>query len=73
MSDRRRWGLCLLLGLLMIAFFTLLNGCSGDERVVMVAPQGDVQATCEGCHTSQEMLVATALPDPPPPAESGEG
>ncbi len=29
-------------------------------------------ATCEGCHTNQGMLIATALPDTLP-ADTGEG
>ena len=41
------------------------NGDGGGGPVLQVA-------TCEGCHTNQAMLIATALPDTLP-ADTGEG
>jgi hypothetical protein len=59
--------------LLMAALFIgiILTGCSDDDDPI-TGPDESIKATCEGCHTSEEMLKATALPDEPPEDE-GEG
>ena len=50
-----------------------LVGCSGDDAPDGgTIPEGPIVATCEGCHTNQEMLIAVAEPDEPPESE-GEG
>jgi hypothetical protein len=56
--------------LLSATFLTLLVGCDDDESIVA---GHDDQSTCVGCHASEQMLKATALPDPPPPEDEGEG
>lgn len=59
-----------------VALFALILGmvaCSGDDvQNGGTIPEGPVVATCEGCHTNQEMLIAVAEPDVPPEDE-GEG
>ena len=49
-------------------------GCSGDDVPENggTIPEGPIVASCEGCHTNQEMLIAVAAPDPPVESE-GEG
>ena len=66
-----RAGLALLL-IAMLAFVAL-TGCGDDDEPGVVDPDASVTATCEGCHTDQAKLQATALPDPPPPEDEGEG
>jgi hypothetical protein len=58
---------------LLVAFLLVLTlawGCSDDEAITSPAELN--KATCEGCHTSERMLKATALPDPPI-EDTGEG
>ncbi len=70
MSQRK---MLFLLGALMIAVGGLLVGCEGNDVPDQgTGPEGMQTATCEGCHTNQEMLIATALPDEPP-EDTGEG
>lgn len=70
MSTRGLLSVLMVLGLLFVG----LLGCSGDDDGTnMLEPDGEVRATCEGCHTSEVMLKATALPDPPPTEGEGEG
>ena len=60
--------------LLLAAFaFLALAGCSEEDEPGIVEPDADLRATCEGCHTSEANLRATALPDPPPSEGEGEG
>ncbi len=74
-TDKKLWML-LLVG--VAAFALALGGCSasdddnGNDGGIVEPPTGDM-ATCEGCHTSEAMLKATALPDPDPPESEGEG
>lgn len=68
-----------LLSVLMVCGLVLvgLSACSSDDDgggSDMLNPDGEIRATCEGCHTSDTMLQATVLPDPPDTGESeGEG
>jgi hypothetical protein len=64
-----RTALCLVLLILFAS--SLLVGCDDDDPVSL--PGSNAVSTCEGCHTSEQMLKATALPDPPPPEDEGEG
>ena len=70
MSTRGMLSLLIIAGVLFVG----LLGCSSDdEGIDMLEPGAEVRATCEGCHTSEAMLKATVLPDPPPPESEGEG
>lgn len=69
MSARMR----LLTGALALVVAVAMASCSDDDGGVTPPDAQLTVATCEGCHTSETMLKATVLPDPPPPAESGEG
>lgn len=68
----RKTVLLLMASLLVIG----LVGCSNEDRPsdndTGVIPEGPMVATCEGCHTNQEMLIAVAEPDEPIEDE-GEG
>lgn len=66
-----RAGLALLLAVLLACF--ALTGCGDDDEPGVTDPETTQKATCEGCHTNEAMLQATALPDPPPPEDEGEG
>ena len=75
MSKRALLSIALLLGLMAFG----LAGCSDDDEVIggddpiAPAPTEDVQLTCEGCHTSEEYLRATAVEEPEPEEPEGEG
>ncbi len=62
-----------LLGSLVVVAGLGLSACESDNIPAPgVAPEGPMTATCEGCHTNQEMLIATAVPDEPI-EDPGEG
>ncbi|MCB1061008.1 MAG: hypothetical protein KDB65_12310 [Calditrichaeota bacterium] len=49
-------------------------GCSNDDDDSSPTASELRQSDCIGCHTDQEMLIATMLPDTTTePEESGEG
>jgi hypothetical protein len=57
----------------LLALMLGMVGCSGDDvESGGTIPEGPVVASCEGCHTNQEMLIAVAEPDVPVESE-GEG
>ena len=74
MTTKKPWFMWLI-GI--VAFAVVLGGCSasdddGGDFDIVDPPVTDM-ATCEGCHTSEAMLQATAEPDEDPPESEGEG
>lgn len=64
----------LIFGLLTLAL--LLWSCAEDEEPVPVGPgpTDELTADCIGCHTNEDLLKETAVPDEEPPGDpSGEG
>ena len=50
--------------------------CSEKEDTTPIGsePTDDLTADCIGCHTNEDLLIETALPDVDPPGDpSGEG
>jgi hypothetical protein len=59
---------------LSVAVVFLSGGCSKDDDDSSPTASELQQSDCMGCHTSQEMLVATMAPDTTPVVEDpGEG
>lgn len=61
------------LSLVLLVLFAglMLVGCDDDDPLIAGGP--DTVSSCVECHASEQMLKATALPDPPPPEDEGEG
>lgn len=61
----------------LLALMLVFAGCSDDDETnTPFTPEEemDLTADCIGCHSNDEMLQATALPDEDPPGDpSGEG
>lgn len=78
MTNKKLW---FLFRLAIATLSLVLAGCSasnsdgdngGGDDGGIVDPDLQI-ATCEGCHTNQDMLIATAIPDEDPPESEGEG
>lgn len=63
------------IALLLAVALAITAGCAVDnDDGLGPGPPGSMKGTCKDCHSSKEMLVATAAPDTTPPAENpGEG
>jgi hypothetical protein len=62
----------LLLLLLIAGCGCIVMSCADDEDGP-VAPISEIRNSCEGCHTDEEALIATALPDTTTHENGGEG
>ena len=54
----------------------LVWSCSENEETTPAGPENgtDLTADCIGCHSNEDLLKATAVPDENPPGDpSGEG
>ena len=54
----------------------LIWSCSEKEETTPIGPEPteDLTADCIGCHTNEDLLKETAIPDENPPGDpSGEG
>jgi hypothetical protein len=76
MTNKKLW-FVLMVGIAALSL--VLAGCSasdddnGDGDDGGIVDPGLEVATCEGCHTSEEMLKATVEEEPPAPESEGEG
>lgn len=64
----------MIIRLLLVVLLSIgMIACSDEDDQMATMPDVATKATCLDCHTSETMLKATVAPDPPLPADEGEG
>ena len=56
---------------ILISLALFIVSCGDDSPTEI--PLSEIRGSCEGCHTDEEALVATALPDTTEQEGNGEG
>ena len=58
--------------LFMLCSLALFIVSCGEDNPTEI-PLSEIRGNCEGCHTDEEALIATALPDTTEQEGNGEG